>query len=164
MYPGDFAQGHTVDLCRDQDLTLLIGQLLLNDALYVHQHVATLGLDFGIVRRVVRIGTPVSLHGIVFSGAYIVIVNEVYAAGGDAAAAALGLGIRLEGVAYMVGVVYTREYLFAGIAIGAGALLALWKVEYAGFILGPFMGLGMIIPGVMAERRVKRMRAESVGT
>lgn len=72
-------------------------------------------------------------------------------------------GLLYANMAYMVGVVYTREYLFAGIAIGAGALLALWKVEYAGFILGPFMGLGMIIPGVIAEKRVARLRAETGG-
>ena len=72
-------------------------------------------------------------------------------------------GLLYANVAYMVGVVYTREYLIAGIAIGAGALLALWKVEYAGYILGPFMGLGMIIPGVIAERRVARMRRDPDG-
>jgi len=72
-------------------------------------------------------------------------------------------GLLYANMAYMVGVVYTREYLFSGIAIGAGALLALWRVEYAGYILGPFMGLGMIIPGVMAERRVARMRRDPHG-
>jgi hypothetical protein len=63
-------------------------------------------------------------------------------------------------MAFMVGVVYTREYLFAGGAIFVGTLIALLNVEYAGFVLGPFMGLGMIVPGVMAERRVARLRAE----
>lgn len=72
-------------------------------------------------------------------------------------------GFVYANMAYMVGVVYAREYLFAGAAICVGAVLALLMVDYAGFILGPFMGLGMIVPAWMAERRVARMRAETGG-
>ncbi len=32
--------------------------------------------------------------------------------------------------------------------------------DVQGWILGPVMGLGMIVPGVMAERRVRRLREE----
>ena len=72
-------------------------------------------------------------------------------------------GFLYANMAYMVGVVYMREYIVAGLAIATGTLIA-WKVpDYSGFILGPFMGLGMIIPGVMAERRVARLRRESGG-
>jgi hypothetical protein len=60
----------------------------------------------------------------------------------------------------MIGVVYTREYLAAGIAILAGSLLALALPGHAGLIIGPFMGLGLIIPGLIAERRVARLRTE----
>ena len=35
--------------------------------------------------------------------------------------------------------------------------------SHSGFILGPFMGLGMIVPGVMAERRVARLGRENGG-
>ncbi|MHC4161810.1 MAG: hypothetical protein ACYSUM_06735 [Planctomycetota bacterium] len=73
-------------------------------------------------------------------------------------------GFVYANMAYMVGVVYAREYLFAGAVICVGAILALVMPEYGGFILGPFMGLGMIIPALMAERRVARMRAETRGT
>lgn len=72
------------------------------------------GLDWELVRRVVRIGTPISIHGIVFSGVYVVIVKEVNHAGGDAAGAALGLGLRIEGFAFMTGV---------GCATGAAAVV-----------------------------------------
>lgn len=72
-------------------------------------------------------------------------------------------GFVYANMAYMVGVVYAREYLFAGAAICTGALLAALMPDYGGFILGPFMGLGMIVPAVMAERRVARMRAETGG-
>ena len=69
-------------------------------------------------------------------------------------------GLAYAVMAFMVGVVYSREYLRAGIAIFVGALAAMALPEYAGLVLGPFMGLGMIVPGVMAERRVRQMAAE----
>jgi putative MATE family efflux protein len=58
------------------------------------------GLDLRLVLRIVRIGTPVSLHGIVFSAVYVFLITEVNRVGGDRATAALGLGARLEGFAY----------------------------------------------------------------
>jgi len=72
-------------------------------------------------------------------------------------------GFVYANMAYMVGVVYAREYLIAGGVICVGAVIALLVPEYGGFILGPFMGLGMIAPAAMAERRVARMRAENRG-
>ena len=40
-------------------------------------------------------------------------------------------------------------------------------IEYirlsAGYILGPFMGIGLIVPGLMGERRVARLRAADGG-
>ncbi len=62
------------------------------------------GLDWKLFGRVLRIGAPVSVHGIVFSLVYISIFRETNLAGGDAAASALGLGLRLEGVAYQASV------------------------------------------------------------
>ena len=63
-------------------------------------------------------------------------------------------------MAFMVGVVYRSEFLWAGLGIWAAAIVAMFLPDYNGFIVGPAMGLGMIVPGVMAERRVRRMRAE----
>ncbi len=60
-------------------------------------------------------------------------------------------------MAFMLGVVYTREYLYAGIAIFTGAVLAMLFPLYMGYILGPFMGLGMMVPGLMGERRVRKL-------
>ncbi len=70
-------------------------------------------------------------------------------------------GFAYASMMYTIGVVYTREYVAAGFAILVGTAIALFNVRYAGMILGPFMGLGAIIPGVIAERRVARLRAES---
>ncbi len=64
-------------------------------------------------------------------------------------------------MAFMVGVVYTREFLWAGLAIWAAAVVAMFLPDFNGFIVGPAMGLGMIVPGVMAERRVARMRSDA---
>ena len=72
-------------------------------------------------------------------------------------------GFVYANMAFMIGVVYTREYLLAGAFIAAGTVLALFLPRHSGFVLGPFMGLGMIVPGVMAERRVARLKRESGG-
>jgi hypothetical protein len=69
-------------------------------------------------------------------------------------------GFAYSVMAFMVGVVYSPEYRWAGAAIFAGAILALVFPEWNGVILGPFMGFGMIVPGVIAERRVRAMRKE----
>lgn len=60
----------------------------------------------------------------------------------------------------MVGVVYTREWGIAGGAIFVAAIVAMYLPDYNGLIVGPAMGLGLIIPGIVAERRVARMRRE----
>lgn len=61
-------------------------------------------------------------------------------------------------LAYSMGVVYSREYLWAGIAIFAASVAALVAPQFAGFILGPAMGLGLLVPGVISERRVRARR------
>ncbi len=66
-------------------------------------------------------------------------------------------GLVYANLAFMMGVVYTREYLIAGAVIFVGSVLAMWQAQYNGYILGPFMGLGLIIPGIMGERRVRKL-------
>jgi hypothetical protein len=68
-------------------------------------------------------------------------------------------GLAYASMMYSIGVVYTREYLVSGLAILAGTVIALFNVRYAGMILGPFMGAGAMVPGILAERRVARMRS-----
>ena len=107
-----------------------------------------IGIDLKIVGRVVRIGAPLSVHGIIFSGVYVVIVKEVYKAGGDAAAAALGLGIRFEGMAFMIGVgCASAAAAVVGQNLGAknisrarkGAWTAVRLAVYANAVWGLFM-------------------------
>jgi hypothetical protein len=66
-------------------------------------------------------------------------------------------GLVYANIAFMTGVVYEREFLMYGILIFAGCVLAMVFQSYNGYILGPFMGLGMIVPGLRAERRVRRL-------
>ena len=67
-------------------------------------------------------------------------------------------GIAYANTAFMIGIVYSKEYLVSGLVIFAGAILAIAMPLYNGYILGPFMGLGLMIPGVIAERRVRAIR------
>jgi hypothetical protein len=60
----------------------------------------------------------------------------------------------------MVGVVYTREWSASGLAIFVAAVVAMYLPDYNGLIVGPAMGLGLIVPGIVAERRVARMRRD----
>ena len=69
-------------------------------------------------------------------------------------------GFAYANMAFMIGVVYSREYLVSGIIIFAGALLAVFLPDHNGYILGPFMGFGMMIPGFIAERRVQALLTE----
>ena len=69
-------------------------------------------------------------------------------------------GFAYATMAAMTGVVYRREFLWAGAAIFLGAVLAMAFPQWNGYILGPVMGLGLIIPALAAERRGKRLQAD----
>ncbi len=59
---------------------------------------------------------------------------------------------------YMIGVIYKREFLWAGAFIFLGTLVSLVYADYCGIILGPVMGFGTIVPGLIAERRVSELK------
>ena len=69
-------------------------------------------------------------------------------------------GLIYANLTFTTGVVYEREFLWAAVAILVGVVLAIVFQDHAGYILGPFMGLGMIVPGLRAEERVRRMVQE----
>jgi putative MATE family efflux protein len=62
-----------------------------------------LGLDLSVARRVMRVGLPVTASGLVFVAIYLGVSSVVTGAGGNEAQAALGVGLRGEMVAYVVG-------------------------------------------------------------
>lgn len=132
------------------------------------------GLSFALERRLrrrfgaSRVGAEESV-----AARQVAAVTAVCIAGGVALSAlgpALGFiegrdvptlwGLVYAAMASMYCVVYSREWLWAGAGIFAGAVAAMAFPDWNGVILGPVMGLGMIVPGVVAERRVRRM-AES---
>jgi hypothetical protein len=73
-------------------------------------------------------------------------------------------GIVYANLAFMSGVVYTRDFLWSGAFIFAGVVAAIVFRSHNGYILGPFMGLGMIVPGLLAESRVRRLAETERGS
>lgn len=67
-------------------------------------------------------------------------------------------GLTYAVMATMIGVVYRRSFLYAGVLIFAASLAAMALPAWNGYILGPAMGLGLMVPGLQAERRVRAMR------
>ncbi len=60
-------------------------------------------------------------------------------------------------MAFGVGVIYSREYLVSAVVIFSGSVVAMSFPHFNGLILGPCMGLGMIVPGIISMRRVRKM-------
>lgn len=72
-------------------------------------------------------------------------------------------GLVYANMAFMMGVAYSRDFMISGVAIFVGCMLAMLWPQYNGYILGPFMGLGMIVPGRRAEARVRALLREGSG-
>jgi hypothetical protein len=68
-------------------------------------------------------------------------------------------GLIYANMAVMMGVAYSRDFVISGVLIFAGCVVAILLQEYNGYILGPVMGLGMLIPGLRAEARVRQLQA-----
>jgi len=67
-------------------------------------------------------------------------------------------GFVYANMAFMMGVAYSREFMISGVLIFAGCITAIFLQQYNGYILGPVMGLGMLIPGLRAEARVRQLQ------
>jgi putative MATE family efflux protein len=127
----------------------LTGALLAWSALrrgFLDLRVRRLGLP--VVGRIVAIGTPLSIHGVVFSLVYRVLIGQTSRAGGDAATAALGWGIRFEGVAYMASAgCAAAAATIVGQALGAGSPLrardGAWAAVRLAVLVSAFWGLVM---------------------
>ena len=68
-------------------------------------------------------------------------------------------GLVYANLAFTTGVVYRRDFLPWAAVILAGTVLAMLLRDYQGLILGAAMGVGMIVPGLAAERRVRALAA-----
>lgn len=63
-------------------------------------------------------------------------------------------GLVYVNIAFVSGLLYRSSFLWAALFILVGVVLAVLFPAYAGFILGPFAGLGMIVPGRRAESSI----------
>jgi hypothetical protein len=66
-------------------------------------------------------------------------------------------GLIYANLAFMLGVIYNRDFVIAGAFIFAGSIVAMFLPHIQGYILGPVMGFGMIVPGMRAEARLKSL-------
>ena len=61
----------------------------------------------------------------------------------------------------MVGILYSREWLYGGIAIFAGIIAALFTDPYAYVILGIVIGPACIIPAIISQRNYCKQEKEN---
>ncbi len=61
----------------------------------------------------------------------------------------------------MTGILYSKEWLFGGIAIFIAIIVAFFIKLYSYLILGAVMGLACIIPAIIAQRRYLRQKREN---
>ncbi|MHC5060273.1 MAG: hypothetical protein ACYTFK_04210 [Planctomycetota bacterium] len=60
----------------------------------------------------------------------------------------------------MTGILYSKEWLYGGIAIFVAIIVAFFIRPYSYLILGAVMGLACIIPSIIAHRRFRRSEKE----
>ena len=61
----------------------------------------------------------------------------------------------------MMGILYSREWLYGGIAIFAGIIAASFTEPYAYAIIGITTGLACIIPAIIAQRNYRKQEKEN---
>ena len=59
------------------------------------------------------------------------------------------------------GIIYAREWLWAGLGVFVGMIAAFFVKDYAYIILGLAMGLGCIIPAIIAHKKYRRQKREN---
>ncbi len=61
----------------------------------------------------------------------------------------------------ITGIIYSKEWLWGGIGIFAGMVAAFIIKDYAYLILGFAMGLGCIVPAIIAQKRYLKQKREN---
>jgi putative MATE family efflux protein len=102
----------------------------------------------GVLRAIVRVGTPAAATGVIFSAIYVVLTRTT-AQFGMPALAALGLGFRIESVVYVISVGFGAAVAaIVGQSAGAGdydrAERAGWSAVAIVSVLGTAMAIAII--------------------
>lgn len=109
-----------------------------------------LGLDPAILRRMTRVGAPVSVSGLVFTGIYLGLQNVAGQIGGTAVQAGLGVGLRGESVSYVLCVGWAAAAsALVGQSLGGGdpreASRAAWRATLHGVVLSALWGVVLYV-------------------
>ncbi len=79
------------------------------------------GLDLSVAYRITRVGLPTACSGVFFSIIYIGLNRIVWDAGGTAAQAGLGVGLRAEALAFVIGAAFSAAAAsLVGRSLGQG--------------------------------------------
>jgi hypothetical protein len=76
----------------------------------------------------------------------------------DASNVSIVWGLLYANIAFVTGLIYRPSFLYGAALILAGVVAAIVFQPFNGYILGPCMGLGMILPGMAAERAVRQTK------
>ena len=133
--------GAAVALLATRGAAFAIGLLLLRRRGMLQLH---LGAQWDVIRRVLRIGLPTAMTGVIFSLIYVGLTRTTTQFG-TPVLAALGLGHRIESWLYMIGVGFgASAAAIVGQNMGAGQIQ---RAERAGWIT---VGFAMIPAAAMA--------------
>jgi putative MATE family efflux protein len=93
-------------------------------------------IDFGLVKAIVRIGSPPAISGLVFSVIYI-FLNRIVAGFGTESIAAMMVGNRLESISYLSSFGFSMAAsALVGQSLGAGDIKQASQSVWASFSIG----------------------------
>jgi hypothetical protein len=107
-------------------------------------------------------GSRIGLACSIFIGTGVVCSICIGVLGGDSRWTPHLWGLIYALMLMTLGVFYSAECFWFGILALAGTIVAAWRLELAGYILGFTMGPAALIPGLIAERRVRRLQRETL--
>lgn len=110
--------------------------------------------DADLVRRIVAVVYTSVVAGTILSG---LLPARGILHGDDIP---LIWGLVYANIAFVTGHLYRPSFLYGAALIFAGVVMAAFLREQNGYILGPCMGLGILVPGLAAERDVRRQKQE----
>jgi hypothetical protein len=113
-----------------------------------------------------HLGSQIGKATAVFVGTGVLFSIATPILAGEAAAQSLYLvwGTIYALMFMTIGVFHSREIFWCGVPSLVATIVALKFPEHAGYVVGPVMGLGSIAAGVIAERRVARLRREGLAS